>query len=568
MQPLCRKNKTMTLSELQKDLIKNNADAIIVTRNNMFLGQDILEEENKVKELSGFSGSAGNLLIFRDKIFLFVDGRYELQASLEVDTTKITVITTKETLATWIQNNINEPCKIIYNPWCHSISEVDYWGRALKKHTFIADEKDLLGNRLSSKKAEIFEHKIEFSGVSMEEKISYLTEFMKQKSLDAYFITECDNLSWLMNLRSDCLADTPILRAFALIDSNGEISLFTNDFKQIEVELSKYKGKSIGINFKQTPRQIYNIMKNHRIWTENLENPISQWKAAKNPIELQGFKNAHHRDGLSLIRFLYWLENNWNGQDELSIVNKLKEFRSSNTHFYSNSFETIAGFGSNGAIVHYHPAPSTNKKLENGSLLLIDSGAQYYDATTDITRTVAIGTPSQEMIDSFTQVLKAHIAVASAYFPNGTPGCALDALSRAQLWKFGKDYNHGTGHGVGCFLNVHEGPISLSTKGNSPISTHMVTSIEPGYYKENNYGIRIENLAYTEKVSIPETDKEMLCFKILTLVPIDKKLINKYLLNEQEINWINTYHTQILQEFQQELDKETTQWLKQSCQAL
>lgn len=558
----------MTLTELQKTLIKNDVDAYIITRNNMFLGQDVLDEENKIKELTGFSGSAGNLIAFRDKAYLFVDGRYELQAAMEVDTSAITVVTTRDTLATWIQNNIETPCKFLYNPWCHSVSEVDYWNRALKKHAFAADGKDILGSRLSSRKPEIFEHNIEFAGINMEEKISYLTEFMAQKSLDAFFFSECDCLSWLTNLRSDCLPDTPILRAFALVDRSGEISLFTNDFKQIEVELAQYKGRSIGLSFKQTPRQIYNLMKDHRIWIENTDNPVTAWKAVKNPVELKGFQNAHHRDGLSVIRFLHWLDNNWQGQDELSVIDKLHSFRAGNQHFYGNSFEIIAGFASNGAIVHYHPQPSTNKKLENGSLLLLDSGAQYFDATTDITRTIAIGEPTTQMVDSFTQVLKAHIAVAAAYFPSGTPGCALDALSRAQLWQHGKDYNHGTGHGVGCFSNVHEGPQSISTKGNSPFAAHMVTSIEPGYYKENAFGIRIENLAYSEIVANSDFSKEMLGFKILTLVPIDKRLINKYLLNQQELSWLNDYHARILQEFKNELEPQVADWLEQACRPL
>lgn len=558
----------MTLQEFQKLLIKNKLDAYILTRNNMFLGQDVLEDENKILELTGFSGSAGNLIIFRDKTFLLVDGRYELQASLEVDTSAITVITTSDSIATWIQNNIKDPCTFAYNPWCHSISEVDYWNRSLKRHTFVADEKELLGPRLTGKETNFFEHEIEFAGISMDEKISYLTDFMKQKNLDAFFIPECDCLSWLLNLRSDCLPDTPLIRAFALIDKNGEISLFTNDFRKIEVEAAKYKGLNIGCNFKQTPKQIQNIFKNHRIWVDNLENPITLWKATKNAIEQQGFKQAHLRDGKAMVNFLFWLEKNWPGQDELSIVQKLHQFRQQEKNFFSNSFETIAGFAENGAIVHYKPTPKSNKKLKEGSILLLDSGAQYYEATTDVTRTIAIGKPTQEMIDSYTQVLKAHIAVASVYFPVGTPGCALDALARAQLWKYGKDYNHGTGHGVGCFLNVHEGPQSISSRGNAPFAANMVTSIEPGYYKEGHFGIRIENLA----LSVPETslasNKEMLKFSILTLVPLDKSLINKYLLNNQEISWVNQYHEKVYTELAPALEPSVAKWLKKACSPL
>ena len=353
----------MTLAELQKALIKFNLDAYIVTRNNMFLGQDILPEENKVRELCGFSGSAGNMIVFRDKAFLFVDGRYELQAQMEVDASDIAVVCTRESLATWMQNNLAEPCTIAYDPWCHSVSEVDYWNRSLKRHTFVEDGHRLLGSRLSAKECEIFEHDIRFAGISMDEKISYLTEFMQKSKLDAFFISECDAVSWLLNLRSDCLPDTPIIRAFALVDKSGEVSLFTNDFKKIEVELAAYKGLNIGLTYNQTPRQIQSIMKNHKIWMSNIPDPIQLWKAVKNPIEISGFKNAHRRDAVAVIKFLYWLEHNWQGCNELDVVRKLHEFRAAEELFYSNSFETIAAFGPDGAIVHYQPTPQTNREL-------------------------------------------------------------------------------------------------------------------------------------------------------------------------------------------------------------
>lgn len=559
----------MTLAELQQQLVKQKIDAYLVTRNNMFIGQDILPEENKLLELTGFSGSAGEMIVFPDRALLFVDGRYELQASQETDSQEVSVICSSDNLGSWMQQHLKEPLKIMYDPWCHSINQTDFWNRALKRHSFVEDKTGLLGSRLSSRQAEIFEHSIEFAGITMEEKISYLTDFMQKNQLDAFFISECDAVSWLLNLRSNLLPDTPIIRAFALVDKSGEVSLFTNDLKQIEVELARYQGKTVGLSYHTTPRRLQTVMKDHKIWMMNYTNPIQMWKAVKNPVELDGFKKAHLRDAVAVIRFLHWLEHNWEGQDELSVVAKLREFRAKGENFYSDSFPTIAAFGPHGAIVHYQPKAETNLKLESGSVLLLDSGAQYYDATTDITRTIAIGQPTSEQKDSFTQVLKAHIAPASAYFPEGTPGSVLDTLSRAKLWNFGKEYKHGTGHGVGCFLNVHEGPHNLSSRSQSiGLKAGMISSIEPGYYLENNYGIRIENLVYIKEVeqSLPTP---MLQFEPLTLVPIDKCLINKYLLNKRETEWLNSYHRRVWSEISPLLeDKDTLRWLEAACSPL
>lgn len=558
----------MTLSELRQQMEKHGYDAYILTRNNMFLGQDVLPAENKLREITGFSGSAGSLITTAERAFLLVDGRYELQAAQEVDTAQIQVVCTNESLGTWMSNNFLTPLKIAYNPWCHSINETDYWQRILKKHSFIEDNAEIAGNRICGKECSIFEHDIEFCGISTEEKISYLTSFIAQNELDAYFIADCDAVSWLLNLRSDCLPDTPVLRAFALVDKDGEVSLFTSDMRKIETEIAAYKGRTIGLAYAKTPKKVQTLMKNHKIWLENLPNPIDNWKAAKNQVELDGIQKAHIRDGIAMVNFLYWLEQNWQNQDELGIVAQLRKFRAAQKNFYSDSFGTIAAFGPNGAIVHYQPSDTTNRRLEPGSVLLLDSGAQYYDGTTDITRTIALGTPDEEIINSFTQVLKAHIAVADAYFPDKTPGCALDALARAQLWKFGKEYHHGTGHGVGCFLSVHEGPFSLSTKNSQPLSAGMVSSIEPGYYKEGSYGIRIENLAYTANVNIPELPEAMLKFEPLTMVPLDKRLINKYLLTAAEIKWIDNYHAMVYQKLHAFLENDTAQWLQQACAPL
>ncbi len=561
----------MNLTQLQQSLKDNKIDACIITRNNQFIGQDILPEENRILQLSKFSGSAAKMLVFQDKAILFTDGRYALQAPQQTAGMNIEVIITNgESLGTWMQKNLNKiPMRITYNPWCHTVSETDYWKRVLRNISFIEDENLLSDSLLSTKEYNIFEHSIEYAGISMDEKISMLTTFMQEHQLDGFIITACDSASWLLNLRSDCLPDSPIIRAFAFINALGEVSLFTNDFSKLENELKKYKNKNIGLDCKHSPTAIFRLMKKHKIWIENIFDPIQNWKAIKNPIEISNLQKAHIRDGLAVTRFLIWLEKNYQGKTELDIVAKLNEFRQSGENYFSNSFDTIAGYASNSAIIHYHPTENTNLSLQADSLLLLDSGAQYLDGTTDVTRTIALGSPSNEMIRDYTLVLKSHIALANAYFPEGTTGLSLDAIARAPLWKHGKDYSHGTGHGVGFFLNVHEGPCSISSRNaNTPLSEHMITSIEPGYYKENQYGIRIENLAQVVSISNDNLEQPTLGFKPLTLVPLDKKLIDRYLLNQDELVWLNNYHQTVFEKLSPLLNNQEQEWLQHACSAI
>jgi len=316
----------------------------IITHNNAFIGQDVLPQENKLLELCNFSGSAGNLIITQNKSYLLVDGRYTLQAQKEVSHPLVEVICTTDSVGGWLQKNISTPSKIAYNGWCHSIAEVEFWNRTLKQHQFIEDEKNDFNQIVPTSDNNVFEHGIEFAGISSEEKISYLTSFMHTDNLDAFFISEPDAVSWLLNLRSDILPNTPILRAFALINKNAEVKLFTNDFSKIDDELSAYKNKTIGLAFNHTPKSIYSIMKKHKIWVQNHLNPIQQWKSVKNPIELDGFKDCHRQDAIAVCRFLYWLETNWHNQTELSISQKLYEFRSQSPLFKGNSFDTISAF--------------------------------------------------------------------------------------------------------------------------------------------------------------------------------------------------------------------------------
>lgn len=564
----------MILSEFQTLLKKHKIEAYLVTRRNMFLTEDILPEENKIMEFTGFTGSAANLLVFQDKAVLFTDGRYEIQAKLETNPQQVKVECVKASdFFPWLNANCqNRKLKIHFNPWCWSAREYAAHSTDSSPAEFIADKRNLLGGLLSNNPVHVFPHEIEFCGIGSTEKISQIAKHLQSKNLKAYLFTAADSVSWLFNLRSNALPDTPVLRAYALVKDDGETTLFAENtdyenavaFSQLPSYLKKFKKQNLGLDLRTTPQQIISFLSDDA-YTHSAD-PVSAEKAIKNPIELQGIKNAHLRDAAAMCGFLCWLNDNWQGKTELDIVAKLRSFREKQSLFFSDSFPTIAGFGSNGAIVHYQPKPHTNLELKAGSMLLLDSGAQYFDGTTDITRTMAIGTPSADMVQDFTTVLKCHITLASAYFPEKTSGNALDAICRRNLWQQGKNYNHGTGHGVGCFLNVHEGPQNLSSGASYyPLQPNMVNSIEPGYYKENHYGIRIENLVYVDRVSDPNNDIPMLKFEYLTLVPIDKRLIDKYLLDDGEKIWLNSYHQTVYNKISPLVDDKVKNWLKDAC---
>ena len=365
----------------------------------------------------------------------------------------------------------------------------------------------------------------------------------------------------------------------AIVKDNGELTLFSDNlefpienpykvlpFNKLDKELANLKELNLALDLEHTPDAVRKITEKYSIKIKNLIDPCFVLKAIKNETELKGIVNAHLRDGIAVCKLLYWFEQNQDQElTEYDVVERLHELRRQQPLFYSDSFPTIAGSGSNAAIVHYQPEKDNCVQIVPNSLLLLDSGGQYFNGTTDITRTVAVGIPSEEMIKKFTIVLKAHIALASAYFPEGVSGLALDTICRSVVWRFGLDYKHGTGHGVGYFLNVHEGPQNLSTNCSLyPVSKDMIVSIEPGYYQENDFGIRIENLAqiiYDEQV-------QMLKFSILSLAPIDKRLINKYLLESEEIEWINAYHQNVYQKISPYLEEEEQIWLKEACASL
>lgn len=558
----------MDIKTIQKQLKKANLAGQIFTLGNMFINEDILPEENCIQTLTGFTGSAAILFVSLKKAFLFVDGRYELQAKKEVNQSQIEIVKlTAISFNAWLEKNFKStPARISYNPWTLSINTLNALKKLLPLAEFIAAGSP--DKYLSPRQVKTFAHQKKFTKLSAKEKIAELTKILKKNNLDAYLLTSAASVSWLLNLRSDALPYTPVLRAYALIDKTGAYKIFaahTNlkealPFENLASELQKTK--NIAADFCTAPAIIQSFAPN----ITNLTDPVSSLKGTKNDTELKGFKNAHVRDGAALSKFLFWLEKNYPGKTESAIAEKLLEFRKKEQYFYSESFAPIAGFGKNSAVVHYHATANSAAKLKKGSLLLLDTGAQYLDGTTDVTRTIALGAPSPDMIEKNTLVLKAHIALASAVFLPETSGNELDLIARQPLLKKGLNFNHGTGHGVGFFSNVHEGParISISAKQSAPLTPGTVTSIEPGYYQENAFGIRIENLYYAKQ--IPNTN--LLKFEILTLAPIDKRLIDKYLLAKEELDWLNAYHKRVLDTLKKYMSKQELNWLKNACAPL
>ncbi len=561
----------MTIDDVQKQM---STDAVIIFRNNQFLGQDILKEENQILKLTGFSGSAGTLVITKKKAFLFVDGRYEIQAKKQTNSKNVTVIieSSEYNINTWLKENMS-CASIAYNPWQISEARLQKMKRMLPKTEFVSQPQII-----TTKRATVFEQPLKYAGKKVVDKVKALKIQMKEDDCDAIFIGAADSVSWLLNLRSNALPETPIIRAMALVTKKGSVTIFADnlvlpkDFKIEIIPLAKIKSafqdhgiKKIMLDFTTTSSTIVETCRTEGIKIINKVDLCASMKAEKNSVELKGMINAHIKDGVAMCRFLAWFEKNYQNKDEMDIVNKVLSFRKQQELFHSVSFRTIAGSGANAAIVHYQPTEKQCSKIKNNSVLLLDSGGQYQDGTTDITRTIAVGKPNKNMIEKFTLVLKAHIALSSQQFPENTSGPRLDAICRSIMWQYGLDYKHGTGHGVGCFLNVHEGPQSISMSGsNYPIKSNMVMSIEPGYYQENTFGIRIENLVYVAKSSAVG----FLKFVPLTLVPIDFRLIDKYLLNEREIKWLNEYHRMVYKFIAPHLNKQECEWLQKACSPL
>ena len=590
------------LTALRKQLSDQNLDGFLVPLADEHQSEFPPLKAQRLAWLTGFTGSSGLAIVLRDRAAIFVDGRYTLQVRRQVDQKLLEIKhIVNDPPATWLKRNATKKTKIGYDPWLHTVDGLNkitaQCGPAGVKFTAVEMNPidRVWKNQPVAPLAPVFIHPASLAGRSARDKIKSVAETLSKNGATAGILTAPDSIAWLLNIRGGDLPFTPVALGFAILFSSSNVQLFMDsqkilkktkvflednaylrqpeEFQAALQELGKTKSV-VQFSFSNGPCWIMEQLQKSGVKILNVEDPCILPKACKNSVELQGMRNAHIRDGVALCKFFSWLSKNSLSGDinEASAAEVLFKYRSAGAFFRGLSFETISGFGENGAVVHYRVTPETNKRLEPGSLYLVDSGAQYSDGTTDVTRTLAIGKPSLEMQDRFTRVLKGHIAIATASFPSGTTGGQLDALARRPLWDVGLDFDHGTGHGVGSYLGVHEGPQRISKQmSNVPLRPGMVVSNEPGYYKEGAFGIRIENLEIVRFSVLQEKvfdNHQMLCFEALTLAPIDTNLINTKIMTQHEIDWLNHYHERVRKTISPLLDNGTAAWLESVTRAL
>ena len=577
------------INNLRAEMLKEGIDLYIIPMRNNLLNNDLKPHENRIKYISKFSGSAGQIFITLQKASIFVDGRYELQVKLEVNS-KIFEINEMgmQSYIKWIETNLPENCTVGYDPKLFSISEIETYIKRFENHHIklksISDNLiDKIWSKIPSQKQVIIsDHKIEYSGIKRAEKLNRLIDkFIKSKD-EALFVGDNNFISSFTNLRAYRNEYTPAVPAFCVITANN-CHLFLENCRINKNDVTKIATDIRIHDLKDFKRDIANILKNVKIVKldkkdttifvqETLkklnikvlhQNDINHSKAVKNSIELESFKKAHELDAIAICNFLYWIkkQKNLNNLDELKIVKSIEFFRKEQQpHYLGPSFPAIVGFNENGAIIHYNATKKTNKKLSGDGLLLIDSGGQYKYGTTDVTRTILVGKANEEVRRLYTLVLKAHIALARVSFNKKTTGAELDNVARSVIKKYGYDYNHGTGHGVGSVLSVHDGILSISPKEKKAnFQENMVFSNEPGIYLEGLFGIRIENLMVLNKDT---KIRNNLCFEILSHIPFERELFDLNILNETEVNWINKYHAKVYEKLSSKLKLDQRTWLK------
>ncbi|MDX2113320.1 MAG: aminopeptidase P family protein [Alphaproteobacteria bacterium] len=534
--------------------------------------------------LTGFSGSAGLVVVLAGKAALFVDGRYTLQARAEVNGNEFKIINSGEMKPeAWIAAHLNHGA-IAYDPALFTLPMLKRYqtipGVELKSLPCPVD--GLWQGRPEAPHTALIAYPERYSGEASSSKRARMAEAISRLGAEAAVMTAPDSVCWLLNIRARDVVHTPLVLAPVIVSAGGEAQLFV-DAARVSAEVSAHLGNHVVLRDPSQLGQALAALAGSRVlldpqtsslfYREALlasgaqliekEDPCQLAKATKNEVELAGIREAHRADGIAVIRLLCWLDKTAgkHSVSEMDVAEKLLEFRKLHPEFVEPSFDTIAGSGANGAIVHYRASEKTNRILKAGELFLLDSGGQYFSGTTDITRTVAIGQPSAKQREHFTLVLKGHIAIATARFPAGTCGSQLDSLARQYLWRAGLDYDHGTGHGVGCFLGVHEGPQRISKRGgDAPLLAGMILSNEPGYYREGAYGIRTENL-----VAVVRVDDKWLGFETLTLVPIDARLIDPAMLTSEERAWLNDYHAAVLAAHHGRLGADEQRWLAAAC---
>ena len=573
---------------------ENNIDALIIPHEDEYLSEYIPPECERLAWATGFTGSAGAAVILKDKAAIFVDGRYTVQVRNQVDESLLEYKhLVSEPYLKWIQENTKNGCKVGYDPRLHRANWVKSAKKTLgEKLNLVSISKnpiDLYWHEKPEAKCEealLLDQK--FTGKSSADKRNEIATALKSENVDAAFLTQLDSIAWLLNIRGTDVPCNPVLLCHAIMYKDASVDLFINMDKipdgfeshvghgvnvlassEIENQISKLRGKKVLYNSTGSNAYCAQLLTGVGAKVVNGNDPCVLPKACKNDIELEGMKACHIRDAVAECEFLTWFEdqvNQGNMLDEGALADKLDGLRAKQDMYKGLSFGTISAAAGNAAMCHYsHLNQDVPGNLEMDSVYLVDSGGQYLDGTTDITRTIAVGNPSDFIKKMFTLVLKGHISLGSARFPNGIGGQHVDTLARQFLWHHGYDFDHGTGHGVGCFLNVHEGPHRIGKGANNiPLIPGMVVSNEPGYYEDGQFGIRCENLVF-----VKESPKEGLYeFENLTFVPFDTRLIDKSLMTDIELNWLNDYHKNVFDKINPLVSGDTLIWLKSATQPI
>jgi Xaa-Pro aminopeptidase len=583
------------VAALRAELVRRGLDGFLVPRADEHQNEYVAPCAERLAWLSGFTGSAGLAIVLKERAAIFVDGRYALAVRDQVDLSVFATLASTETSPQqWLETNLARGMRLGYDPWLHTPSQLERFSKAAEAAgaELIAVEPNPIDSIWSGRPlpplGKITLHSRRFAGEVAKRKLGRVAAALGNN--DALLVSDPHAVAWVFNIRGHDVAHTPLPLCYALIFKNAGPCLYADarklgnhtrhslsDLADIEepaclkrdLEILGGEGKKLLLDSATAPAKLAAIFKDAGGICELGTNPIAAMKACKNATELEGARNAQLRDGAAMVRFLHWFAVHAPGGKltEIDVASALETFRRDTQKLKDVSFPSVAAAGANAAIPHYRVTVKTNAKIHKG-IFLIDSGGQYEDGTTDITRTIAVGKPTAQMRDRFTRVLKGHSAIARALFPKGTTGAQIDALARVPLWRAGLDFDHGTGHGVGSYLSVHEGPQRISKLGSAILEPGMILSDEPGYYRAGYWGIRIENLIVAERRVIGGEEREMLGFETLTLAPIDLALIEPKLLNDEETAWINAYHMRVRQRISPLVEPGVRSWLRDATRPL
>ena len=592
------------LAALRAQLKKEQLDGFVVPICDEHMSEYVGDYAQRLGWLTGFGGSAGSAVVLSEEAAIFTDGRYTLQVREQVDGKNWQYVGVPQTsISDWLKDHAPNGARIGYDAWVHTKGWVESATKALvaKGAELVAVKSNPIdkvwADQPQKSDAKLMVHDNRYAGQSSAEKRAAVAEWLTANNLDSTVISALDSVAWLLNVRGSDVSNTPVALSFVLAHADGTADLFVAPEKvddavrahlgnavrlrspsEFVPELRSMSGKRVGVDPDRAVAAIFGALQSGGAFIVEARDPTILPKAVKNQVEQSGHRAAQSRDGAALSRFLHWMSETayQGGLNELSAAARLKAFREDTGMLKDLSFDTISATGPNGAHCHYKVDETSNRVIEPNSVYLADSGGQYLDGTTDVTRTIWVGpgNPTAEMKDRFTRVLKGHIALATAVFPEGTRGAQLDTLARASLWQAGLDYAHGTGHGVGSFLAVHEGPQRIAkfaggqAGSDEPLQAGMILSNEPGYYKQGEYGIRIENLVLVEEREIAGAEGRYFGFETLTFAPIDKTLVDTSLLNADELRWWNDYHAKVLQIVGPQLDGEALAWVTHACAPL